>query len=213
MPAALAMVFAMWAGAAEVWAKESKENFLGSGQATDVIDGFRSAKFGMTEKKVLKAIYRDFRIPRSKIKRHEHPTEKTTSLEIAIPDLLPESGPALGYYIFGYKSKKLIHVNLVWGRPATAKPDPQGVINTANQLRNHLSQKNLLKEGKALNVRLQDGSILVFQGKDRKGRTATLHLINPQAEKQPPNENITLRLSYIEDPVSPDVFRIKKGEF
>ena len=45
-----------------------------------VIDGFRSAKFGMDKKKVMRAIAKDFKISASKVKLDIHPTENTTTL-------------------------------------------------------------------------------------------------------------------------------------
>jgi hypothetical protein len=114
----------------------------------------------------------------------------------------------------GYKSKRLIHINVIWGKPVTKKPDAESVVATANQLRNHFAQKKYQKEGFALNAQLGEGVILVFQGKDRKGRAARLLLSNPKADKdKKAGEDIALTLSYIEKPQDPDVFRIKDGDF
>lgn len=70
------------------------------------------------------------------------------------------------------------------------------MVATANQLRNHFAQKKYQKEGFVLNAELSEGIILVFQGKDRKGRAARLLLSNPKAEKdKKAGENIALTLS------------------
>jgi hypothetical protein len=75
-------------------------------------------------------------------------------------------------------------------------------------------QKKYQKEGLALNAQLGEGVILVFQGKDRKGRAARLLLSNPKSEDdKKAGENIALTLSYIEKPEDPDVFKIKEGDF
>ena len=114
----------------------------------------------------------------------------------------------------GYKSKRLIHINVIWGKPVTKKPDAESVVATANQLRNHFAQKKYQKEGFALNAQLGEGVILVFQGKDRKGRAARLLLNNPKGDKnKKAGVDISLTLSYIEKPQDPDVFRIKDGDF
>ena len=114
----------------------------------------------------------------------------------------------------GYKSKRLIHINVIWGKPITKKPNAEAIVATANQLRNHFAQKKYQKEGFALNAPLGEGVILVFQGKDRKGRAAKILLVNPKAEGDTKvGENIALTLSYIEKPMDPDVFRIKEGDF
>jgi len=196
-------------------AKDNKKNFSGGIEARskDQMNGFRSAQFGMGEKNILKAIYRDFKIPKSRIKRQIHAKEKTLSFEISVTDLLPNSGPSRIFYIFGYQSKKLIQVNLVWGRPVTDSPDAKSIVNTANQLRDHFMQKNFPEKGRLVNVPLKDGSILVFRGQDKRGRLTTLLLMNPDVEGSSKNENISLRLSYIEDPDSPDIFRVGANDF
>ena len=179
-----------------------------------VVNGFRSANFGMKERDVLKAIKKDFGIGKNQVSRKTHPNEKTVTLGIQVDKLLPESGPAKVFYIMGYKSKRLIHINVIWGKPITKKPNAEAIVATANQLRNHFAQKKYQKEGFALNAPLGEGVILVFQGKDRKGRAAKILLVNPKAEgDKKVGENIALTLSYIEKPMDPDVFRIKEGDF
>ena len=54
------------------------------------LDGFRSAKFGMNQKRVMRAIAKDFKISKSKIKRRTHPSEKTVSFNIQVKNLLPK---------------------------------------------------------------------------------------------------------------------------
>ena len=179
-----------------------------------VVNGFRSANFGMKERDVLKAIKKDFGIGKKQVSRKTHPNEKTVTLGIQVDKLLPESGPAKVFYIMGYKSKRLIHINVIWGKPVTKKPNAEAIVATANQLRNHFAQKKYQKEGFALNAPLGEGVILVFQGKDRKGRAAKILLVNPKAEGDTKvGKNIALTLSYIEKPMDPDVFRIKEGDF
>ncbi|NIQ00279.1 MAG: hypothetical protein GWM98_07435, partial [Nitrospinaceae bacterium] len=99
------------------------------------VDGFRSARFGMREKEVYRAIFKDFRIPRRKVTRQVHPVEKTTRLGITVPELLADGGPAYVLYIFGYNTRELIEVDVLWGKPVDPKPNPQQVVNVANQLR------------------------------------------------------------------------------
>ena len=186
----------------------------GASQKWAVVNGFRSAQFGMKERDVIKAIKKDFGIGKKQVSRKVHPNEKTVTLGIKVKKLLPESGTAKVFYILGYKSKRLIHINVIWGKPVTKNPNAESVVATANQLRNHFAQKKYQKEGFALNAQLGEGVILVFQGKDRKGRAARLLLSNPKAEKdKKTDKNIALTLSYIEKPQDPDVFRIKDGDF
>ncbi len=65
------------------------------------VDGFRSARFGMTEKGVLKSTFKDFKIPKSKIQRRVHPTEKTLSFNFQVNNLLRDSGKASLFMFLG----------------------------------------------------------------------------------------------------------------
>ncbi len=200
------VLFSRMAGAA-------KGPVTGASQEWAVIDGFRSAKFGYKEDDVLRAIKKDFKINKSGVSRVINQQEKTVTLGIDIRDLLAGSGPSKVFYILGYKTKRLIHVNVTWGRPIQKKPNAEAVVSTANQLRNYFAQKKYQKNGFALNAQLGEGVILVFQGKDKKGRAARLLLSNPKNKDGEAGENITLTLAYIEKPEDPDVFKIKDGDF
>ena len=52
------------------------------------LDGFRSAKFGMNQKRVMRALAKDFKISKRKVKLLEHSSEKTLTLSVNLPDLL-----------------------------------------------------------------------------------------------------------------------------
>jgi hypothetical protein len=177
------------------------------------VEGFRSARFGMSEKEVYKAIYKDFRVSKKNVERQVHPVEKTVNLGILVEDLLPQSGPARAYYVFGYKSHRLIQVNIIWGKPVTEKPNAEQVVSLANQLRGHFSGQAFNKEGLLVNQPLGEDSILVFRGADKSGRMVLLILVNPQKPGSPPNQEIVLKLSYLQQPDNPDIFKIGKGEF
>ena len=178
------------------------------------IDGFRSAKFGMRIDEVKQAILRDFGISDSKIDAISHPTEQTQSLGVSIDQLLPKSGKSRVVYVFGYKSKRLMQVNILMGHPVDTNIIPQQVVDSGNLLGNHFFKKRYQEDGLVAHARLNDGSVLIFRGKDQTGRMALLRLSNPQ-----PNEGnkedlkITLTLSYIEKPEQPDAFQLKESDF
>ena len=200
----------------EIQAKTSSARLdsLRSGNNAAKIDGFRSAQFGMTEKEILKSIYNDFKISKSKIQRRIHPNEKTVSFNIQVKDLLPNSGLAKIFYVFGFKTKRLIQINILWSRTIGDQFHPQKVVDTANQLRAHFFSQGFQKEGLAINTKMSDGSVLVFRGLDAGGKMVALLLINPPVkEGQPLNQNINLRLSYSVNPDSPDIYKIKKDDF
>ena len=195
------------------FAEAAKNPKIGASQEWATIDGFRSARFGSSEMAVLRAVKKDFMIKDKDISRVVNQNEKTVTLSIDVNDLLVGSGSSKIFYIFGYKSKKLIHVNVVWGRPVQKKPNAEAVVSTANQLRNYFAQKRYQKNGFVLNAQLGEGTILVFQGIDQKGRAAVLLLNNPKNKDGKDGDSISLTLSYVEKPKSPDVFKIRDGDF
>jgi len=185
----------------------------GVSQQWAVIDGFRSAKFGFNERSVYNAIKKDFKVNEINVSRVVHPTQKTVTLGINVKGLLAGSGPSKVFYVFGYKSKKLIHISVVWGSSVEDQPDAEAIISTSNQLRIYFSQKKYQKNEIAFNRQLADGTILVFQGKDKKGRLARLVLNKPIDRDGKAITNIDLTLSYIEKPGNLDIFEIKDGDF
>jgi len=211
MPILISLILCVLFSSVPVWAIPD----VGSSPVVSKVqvEGFRTARFGMTVNEVMGAIHRDFNIEESQVEREEHLTEKTESLWVLVDDLMPESGPAKVYYIFGFKSRKLIQVNITWGRSVTGGVDPGRVVATANQLRDHFIRKGFEKEGLVANAALGEGVILVFRGKDSKGRMVVLLLSNIPSKEESDNENIHLRLSYISNPENPDVFRINEDDF
>ena len=183
------------------------------------IKGFRSAKFGMNEKSVYRAIAKDFKIAKSKVKKKVHPAEKTTTLEITVPDLFRTGGTAKVGYILGHKSKKLMMINVLWGQGATENVDGQAVVNMANTLRTHFLKKRFKEEGLVVNGKVSDIQTIVFRGKDQKNRMIVVVLNTapvPEGGNTTESVNrISLLLSYIQKPEDMDVLdiSIKEDEF
>jgi hypothetical protein len=182
------------------------------------IDGFRQALFGMNEEQVRQAIRKDFPAAAGKISNAVHPSEKTTVLSLAVPDLLPDTGKARISYIFGYRTKKLIQVNIVWTSEGNATSD-ETLIGTANSLRDYFASQNYTPETVVANRQLAENTIVVFRAGDMQGRMVLLVLSGEAAaarsdeKKGPRPPPLSLELSYIEDAAHPDVFRIGKGQF
>lgn len=189
------------------------------------IKGFRSALFGMNEADVRKAAARDLGVKPQDIQAELHPKEKTRLLSVRVKNLLPESGAALVVYHFGFRSKTLSQVSVVWGRPVDPSTPPQQLVATANSLRDFFQQQQFESEGLLLNAPAP-GGIVVFRGFDAVGRMVALVLGEQEAEvaaaKQgagggqaasPPAKSLSLQLSYVLSPKKPDVFVIEKGQF
>ncbi|MEI7607631.1 MAG: hypothetical protein WCJ64_09620 [Rhodospirillaceae bacterium] len=184
-----------------------------------IVDGYRSARFGMSEAEVRKAIRSDLGVDEAI--RGANETERTTVLVVQGKTLIPDTPPATVSYILGATSAKLIQINVVWGE--TTGADVKQVLPTANSLVSYFIDKgSYAKDSVAVNQPLPDGSVLAFRGSDARGHMVVLHLvpiIDPadvkRQEKDKPVEfkKAALRLSYIANPTKPDVFRIEKGRF
>jgi len=181
------------------------------------IEGFRQALFGMTEEQVRQVARKDFPAAAAKISSAVHPSEKTTVLSLTVTDLLPNTGNAHVSYIFGYRSKKLIQINIVWTSEGSAASD-ETVVGTANSLRDYFASQNYKPDSAVANRQIAEDTILVFRANDRQERTVLLVLSGVAAaarreEKKGRQPLLTLELSYILDAAHPDVFRIAKGQF
>ena len=105
-----------------------------------LVEGFRSAKFGTDERAVRAAIKADFGLDAKAVSAEENPIEKTTAL-VATVETLEPGGKAQIAYILGYKSKKLIQVNVVWGAPVDPGITAEKLTGTAVLLRNYFTQQ------------------------------------------------------------------------
>ncbi|MBV9834705.1 MAG: hypothetical protein JO055_09880 [Alphaproteobacteria bacterium] len=183
------------------------------------IEGFRSARFGQTETQVRAAIKEDFKLNDAAITAATHPLEQTRSLSIKVRDLVAHSGEAQVAYVFGFRSKTLIQVNILWNAP-----DPAGaeiVIGIGNALRDYFvgQTTRFVKEQVKTNVQLADGRILLFQGTDDKAHAVELVMVwapRPQVQGQPADPrpgSAQLRLLYVLSPGNSDIQRIQPGSF
>jgi len=187
------------------------------------VDGFRSAKFGMTEAEVRKAIQTDFSLKDTAIGRDTNAIERTTILSVTVKDVVPEAGDVRLFYILGYNKKRLFQIVLNWGAGVgETAANSTHVLAAAQLLLNYFLAEQFKPEGRIVNAQLSDGSTLLFSGQDEKGRTVQLQygtVPAPLKEGEKPDSNNPPpripfgRLLYVEDPKNPDVFRIKPGQF
>lgn len=178
-----------------------------------VIEGFRSAKFGMNIKQLVRAIARDFEIPKSRIKNKTQKKNKTTALNIEVANLMPIGGTARIGYILGYKSKRLIQVNIVWGIGINNEEDAREVVALSNILRRYF-QKQRLEKKLVKYEKLSPTHHMPFVGQDKKGRTIKMELLFAKnMVKKGGKEAIgrILKISYIGNPDEPDVYKTLKA--
>jgi hypothetical protein len=183
-----------------------------------LIEGFRNARFGMSEEQARQAVRKDFPAAPTRLSSAVHPSEKTTVLSISTADLLPNTGAARISYIFGYRSKKLIQINVVWTSDGSAASD-EAIVAAANSLRDYFAAQHYKPDSAIANRQITDNTIVVFRADDLQGRTVLLVLSGAAAaarseeKKAPQPPPLTLKLSYMLDAAHPDIFRIAKGQF
>jgi hypothetical protein len=106
----------------------------------------------------------------------------------------------------------------LWGTPVDPQAHPDKIVAAANQLRQLFLDSGYQPETVVTNARMTDGTILVFQGQDADKHTTVLRLVNaPALAKGSKTEgtggSVALSLSYTLDSRTPDIFRLKKGQF
>ncbi|MGT2439465.1 hypothetical protein ACU4GH_30885 [Bradyrhizobium betae] len=179
------------------------------------VDGFRSAKFGMSETDVRAAMTKDFNAKPDAIKIQDNASELTRSLLLAVPELLPNGGTAELSYVFGYKTKSLIQVGAVWSKGTDTAMTPEKLFSNANILRAHFMGEGFKPDSVAVNMPVA-GGIVMFRGSDAKDRSVIL-LLQGTFENKENNQRVltptSLLLFYVADAKSPDIFKLPPGQF
>lgn len=187
----------------------------GDDKPKSIVEGFRSARFGMTEADVKAAVVKDFGIKADAIRLQENPAELTRSLMASVPDLLPNGGGAEVSYVLGYKSKTLIQVGVVWSKATDAAMTPERLFSNANILRAHFLNEGFKPDSIAVNTPV-NGGLLMFRGSDATDRSVIL-LLQGTFETKDNNQRILtptgLLLFYVADAKTPDVFKLPPGQF
>lgn len=184
-----------------------------AGQAN--VEGFRSARFGMSEAEVRTAIAKDFNVKADAIRLQPNPGERTRVLVVKVPELLPGGGEAEVSYVIGYQAKKLIQVSIAWSKAIDDKMTPEQLFSNSSVLRTHFVGEGFKPDTVATNMPI-NGGILMFRGSDAKDRTVMLLLQGTMAQGQDNQRVLTptgLLLFYIADTRTPDVYRLPPGSF
>ena len=187
----------------------------GADDKVKAIDGFRSAKFGMSEADVRAAMIKDFNAKPDAIKAQDNASELTHSILMSVPELLPNGGTAELSYVFGYKSKSLIQVGAVWSKGTDAAMTAEKLFSNANILRAHFMGEGFKPDSIAVNMPVA-GGIVMFRGSDAKDRSVIL-LLQGTFENKDNNQRVltptSLLLFYVADAKSPDIFKLPPGQF
>ena len=194
---------------------QAASNAAAESPPAEIVTGFRSAKFGMSEADVRAAILKDFGVKSEAVKAQDNPAELTHSLLVTVPDLLTSGGIAEVSYVFGYKSKTLIQIGTVWSKTTDPGMTPEKLFSNANILRAHFLNGGFKPDTIAVNTPI-NGGLLMFRGSDARDRTVIL-LLQGTFENKNENQRVLtpsgLLLFYVADAKSPDVFKLPPGQF
>lgn len=186
------------------------------------LDGWRSLKFGMSEKAVRAALKKEFGLSSKQIQEGENRTQKTKLLLAEVEKLPPGVGKAQILMIFGYKSKSLIKTEIIWQKPLEDVAGAAALQDAAPQLRDYFLKQNYDPASIVRDIRVNDEGILFFRGRGQNKNMVTLTLSRVGGskklsefveKKEKPDGTIVLSLSYISNPEKADIYKIDDGSF
>ncbi len=181
------------------------------------VSGFRSARFGMDEAEVRAAIAKDLNVQPSAIAKAQNLADRTDLLNVRAPDVLPGGGAADVAYVFGFQSKKLIQVSVVWSKASDKVLEAPQLVANGEALKNYFLAENFPAGSVTTDLAVRDG-IVLFRGIDADGRakavmlrgTITAGADEKAARNFAPSSLVVL---YMADPKTPDVFKVPAGKF
>lgn len=180
------------------------------------VGGYRSARFGMTEAEVLRAINMDFGIENGET-RIVHPLQKTTALVVRTDDLVPGAGATQVVYIFGYRSARLIQITLSWGFPLETAVNAATLVRVARVMMNRMALQGLPDNTLSSDMTVDDGSIIVFRATDADAHVIEMRMKGPGVGLATDDgDDVTtsrLRLSFIQNAKLPDTYKVEPGAF
>ena len=180
------------------------------------IDGFRAAKFGMSEDQVRSAIKADFNTSSSAITQTQNVLQHTEVLSVQVPGLVPDGGAAAISYVFGYQSHKLIEVNILWSPEIDPKTTPAMLYQDGQSLQQYFAGEGFPADRSTGNIATPNG-VLLFRATDTTGNAVLLILSGTIQKDEKDAKSVlsptTLTLAYAADPLHPDVFQLTKGSF
>jgi hypothetical protein len=180
------------------------------------VDGFRSAKFGMTQDMVRAAIKAYFNLSSVAFVAGTNAAERTQLLTITVPDLLPGGGKAQVSYVFGYSSKALIQVGISWSAAIDPTVDAAKLYADSDVLVAHFTSEGYVPATIRTGV-VVDNGILLFRGEDSQGHTTILLMQGQFSGGADSTQKVlkptNLALLYAADSKSPDIFKLDPGTF
>lgn len=184
--------------------------------AVPKILGFRDANFGMSQDEVRAVISRDFHLPSSAIHASENPIQRTPVLTVRVPNVLSDGGTAEINYIFGYRSGKLIEINILWSKKTDPAITSKQIGRDGATLQAYFEQEGFPKSHSGANIPVP-GGVVLFRAADDQHHAIVLLLMGNISKRGKSRKSVLkptgLRLVYAENPAHPDVYKLKPGSF
>jgi hypothetical protein len=187
------------------------------------VTGFRDARFGMSEPEVRAVVTKSLGVKAADITSAGNPVEGTSVVTARVASLDPVPGPAQIAFIFGYSSKKLIQVNVIWGDDkAKDQTDPNALITAGTRLERYFAGFAWRKDTTRAGIPVGDNTVVLFSGEDEKKGAVRLIVdgIKYQLQKEgtqttspEPKGPPKLIINYIANRENPDIAKIDKGKF
>lgn len=187
------------------------------------VTGFRDARFGMSEPEVRAVVVKTLGVKPADITSSTNPVEGTSVLTVRVAALDPAPGPAQVAYIFGYSSKKLIQVNVIWGDDKPKDPsDTNAMVAAGTRLERYFAGFAWRKDTTRAGVPVGDNTIVLFSGEDEKKGAVRLIVDGVKYQMQREGNQTTspdpkgppkLVINYIADRDNPDIAKIERGKF
>lgn len=187
------------------------------------VTGFRDIHFGMTERDVRAAATKTFALKSADLSSGTNPVEGTSVLTAKVASLDPAPASARIAFIFGYSSKKLIQVNVIWGEdPSTPPPDPIAMIAAGTRLERYFAGFTWRKDTTRAGIPVGDNTVVLFSGEDEKKGAVRLIVDGVRFQVQREGNQTTspepkgppkLIINYIADRENPDIAKIGQGKF
>jgi hypothetical protein len=186
------------------------------------VTGFRDARFGMTEPEVRATARDSFGAKDDEMTVTVNPTDGITKLIVHVMMLEPGLGEGRVEYLFGYKSQRLVQVNVVWGLDTNPPRNNSAMIAGAARLQRYFLGFTWANRSVRASVPIDDSAVLVFSGEDRKSGAVTVAIegvrydVGPNGVVRYYPERLSppkLVVSYIADRSDSDVRSISSGAF
>ena len=186
------------------------------------VTGFRDARFGMSEQEVRAVVVKSLGAKPADITSAANAVEGTNVLTVRVALLDPAPGPAQVAYIFGYSSKKLVQVNVIWGDEKSKNPDANAMITAGTRLERYFAGFSWRKDTTRAGIPVGDNTIVLFSGEDEKKGAVRLIVdgVKYQVQREgketsspDPKGPPKLVINYIADRENPDIAKIDKGKF